>query len=154
MRCPYCGSEESRVVDKRDNPEANITRRRRECLSGKCTKRFTTYERVETVELTIVKKDGRREPFNRDKILSGLLKACEKRPVSRERIEEALGEIETKLRNYHTTEINSKVIGELVMRKLRKLDQVAYIRFASVYREFSDIDAFVKEAEKFMKSNS
>jgi len=153
VRCPYCGSEENRVIDKRDNPEPNITRRRRECLDRKCTKRFTTYERVETLELTVVKKDGRREQFDREKILSGLRKACEKRPVPRERIENAVSDIEFKLRNHHSTEIDSKVIGNLVMRKLKGLDQVAYIRFASVYREFSDIEAFVKEAEKFMKNN-
>jgi len=152
MKCPYCGSEENRVVDKRDNPEPNTTRRRRECLDAKCAKRFTTYERIETVELTVVKKDGRREQFNREKILTGLLKACEKRPVPRESIEKAVGDIETKLRNYHTTEIDSKIIGNLIMRKLKSLDQVAYIRFASVYREFSDIEAFVREAEKFMKN--
>ena len=151
MKCPYCNSEESKVVDKRDNPEVNITRRRRECLNDKCIKRFTTYERVENLELTVVKKDGRREPFDRQKVVNGLLKACEKRPVPREAIEKAVDEIEAKLRNHQSTEISSKVIGDLTMKKLMKLDKVAYIRFASVYREFSDIESFLREAEKFIK---
>lgn len=139
MKCPYC-SNETKVLDKRDTQE--ITRRRRECLNKKCKKRFTTYERVET-NVRVIKKDKRREPFSREKLVAGMTKACEKRPVSQEAIEKAVGEIETKVRAYGP-EIPSKIIGELVMKQLKKLDKVAYIRFASVYREFQDISDFRK----------
>jgi len=147
MNCPYCGNEEHRVVDKREANEA--TRRRRECL--RCKKRFTTYERLEPFELMVVKKDGRREAFNRDKIRSGMIKACEKRPIPLERIDHATDEIEAELRNEEKKEFPSTLIGELVMKKLKKLDKVAYIRFASVYREFADLQSFQDELKKLIK---
>ncbi|MEM5871662.1 MAG: transcriptional regulator NrdR [Candidatus Aenigmatarchaeota archaeon] len=145
MKCPYCGQNELKVVDKRNSDDKSIWRRR-ECL--KCGKRFTTYERVETVDLIVIKKDGRRERFDRNKLKTGILKACEKRPVTNETIEKIVDEIENELRNQESIEIPSKKIGELVMKKLKKIDQVAYIRFASVYREFKDIESFREELEK------
>lgn len=149
MKCPYCASPESKVVDKRDDEETSITRRRRECLS--CEKRFTTYERVEAFDLIIVKKDGRKEQFSKEKLLSGVLKALEKRPVDTEKIEKSVDEIESELKKHENTEIPSKFIGELVMRKLKSIDKVAYIRFASVYREFSDLETFEKELKSLKK---
>ncbi|MBW3012229.1 transcriptional regulator NrdR [Candidatus Woesearchaeota archaeon] len=149
MKCPYCTSVDSKVVDKRETGEEDITRRRRECLA--CSKRFTTYERVELIDLVILKKDGRKEEFDRNKVISGLKKACEKRNVSNERIEQIADEIESKIKALETTEVDSKVIGELVMKYLRKLDKVAYIRFASVYRDFADVEEFKTELEKLMK---
>lgn len=141
MRCPYCMSEKTRVIDKRNVNDS--TRRRRECL--KCKKRFTTYERVEDFNLMVIKKDGRHESFDRNKLKAGILKACEKRFVSAEKIDKMVNEIETKLRSHDKTEIPSKFIGELVMNKLKQLDKVAYIRFASVYREFRDVRDFKRE---------
>ncbi len=138
MKCPYCLGN-TKVLDKRESKDA--TRRRRECL--KCKKRFTTYERIET-HLLVIKKDGRREAYVREKIRSGFLKACEKRPVSHEKIDKAVSEIEEKIKNLGKNEIPSKIIGEMVMKKLKKLDKVAYVRFASVYREFKDISEFKK----------
>lgn len=149
MRCPYCSYSKTRVVDSRDVGELEITRRRRECK--KCKKRFTTYERVETIGLVVIKKDGRREKFDRRKLLAGIQKACEKRPISQERIERLVEEIERELRNMDTLEIESKKIGELVMKKLKKLDKVAYIRFASVYRSFADIESFENELRVLRK---
>lgn len=149
MKCPFCSHTETKVVDKRETEEELVTRRRRECLS--CEKRFTTYERVEMSNITIVKKSEKREPFNRDKLKRGLFKACEKRPVNAEQIEIVVNEIEAELRSKDTTEIPSTVIGELVMRKLKKLDKVAYIRFASVYREFADLETFEKELRNLLK---
>jgi transcriptional repressor NrdR len=146
MKCPYCLNKKTKVVDKRDIPELNAIRRRRECLH--CGKRFTTYERMESVKLTVIKKDDKRESFDRDKLLTGVLKACEKRPIPRERLERLVGEIEAELRNYEEREIPSNVIGKLVMEKLRDLDKVAYIRFASVYREFTDLGSFERELKK------
>ncbi|MBM3200218.1 transcriptional repressor NrdR [Candidatus Woesearchaeota archaeon] len=143
MRCPYCKSTETKVVDKRETQDQKSTRRRRECL--KCKKRFTTYERIEQSDLIVIKKDNRREPFSREKLKSGIVKACQKRPVSYESIENVLNEIESQLRKKNKAEVTSKEIGELVMKKLKKLDKVAYIRFASVYREFQDIRSFEKE---------
>ena len=143
MICPFCSSTETKVIDKRESENLLATRRRRECL--KCSKRFTTYERVETQEITIVKKDGRREPYSRQKLTAGISKACEKRPIERSQIENSVDEIEIELRNLPSTEIPSKKIGELVMSKLMQLDKVAYIRFASVYREFTDLRSFEKE---------
>jgi len=143
MRCPYCGHTGSKVVDKRDTKMA--IRRRRECL--RCARRFTTYERIEAHEIVVVKKDGRREPFSREKLKIGIVKACEKRPISTERIERLVDEIVEHLRK-KGKEVRSKLIGELVMRKLKKLDKVAYIRFASVYREFADINEFREELKK------
>ena len=149
MRCPFCSSTETKVIDKRDSENLLATRRRRECL--KCSKRFTTYERIETQELTIVKKDNERELYNRKKLLTGILKACEKRPIKREQIDIIVDEVEIELRNMPTTEIDSKSIGELVMSKLRQIDKVAYIRFASVYRHFADIKSFEKELKSLKK---
>jgi transcriptional repressor NrdR len=139
MRCPYCEHEALKVVDKREHSSESI-RRRRECL--KCTKRFTTYERAETLDLRIVKKSGEREHYDRNKLLKGFLKACEKRPITTEQIDESLKEIEIELRSNDVKEINSKVIGELIMEKLKDLDKVAYVRFASVYRDFTDLKSF------------
>lgn len=149
MKCPFCGSLESKVVDKRETEEDIATRRRRECLS--CNKRYTTYERLETLPLTIVKKDGTRERFDRAKIVNGMLKACEKRPVQREAIEKVTDEIEAELKSADATEIESKKIGQLVVKKLKRLDKIAYIRFASVYKEFQDIEEFDKELHKLLK---
>ncbi len=149
MKCPYCLSPETKVVDKRDDGENSITRRRRECLD--CEKRFTTYERIESFELIVLKKDGRREQFSREKVLSGIQKACEKRPISQEITEKIADDIETELRNQEKTELPSKFIGELVMKKLKSIDKVAYIRFASVYREFSDLETFEKELQQLKK---
>ena len=151
MKCPYCAGEESKVIDKRHAPDVGYIRRRRECLSSKCGKRFTTYERVEDIDLSIVKKDGSRERFDRSKVLAGILKACEKRPIPRERIEKVVNDIEASLRTQPSSEVDSKVIGEMVIRKLRSLDKVAYIRFASVYKEFDDLDSFKKELEQLLK---
>jgi transcriptional repressor NrdR len=150
MRCPYCLDENSKVVDKRDTPEEETIRRRRECLS--CQKRYTTYERIELTGITVKKKDGRREGFDRGKLLGGVLKACEKRPISRERIEKLVSGIEAELRNLEGKEIESTEIGKLAMEKLRDLDKVAYIRFASVYREFDDISSFERELVKLKKN--
>ncbi len=144
MKCPYCGNDETEVVETRDGDGA--TRRRRECKN--CGKRFTTYERVENVELVVIKKDGRREKFDREKLKRGVVRATEKRPVSQEIIEEIVSEVEQELRNKDTTEIGSKTIGNLVLRKLKKLDKVAYIRFASVYLDFDDLKDFEKLIEK------
>lgn len=140
MLCPYCGNDETKVTDKRDSK--NETRRRRECL--KCSKRFTTYEKIQEVEIFVIKKDGRREPFSVEKLKSGIMKACEKRPVSTEQIEQLTSKIEEKLKQYGS-EVESKIIGEFVMKALKKLDKIAYVRFASVYREFKDISDFRKE---------
>ncbi len=146
MKCPYCQSPNTRVLEKRISDDMKVNRRRRECLQ--CNKRFTTYERVEEVKLAIVKKDQRREPFSREKLMNGIIRACEKRPVGIEEIEEVVDEIESELRRKNQTEIESHVVGELVMEKLRELDEVAYIRFASVYRRFTDISSFEQELEK------
>ncbi|MBI3342343.1 transcriptional repressor NrdR [Candidatus Curtissbacteria bacterium] len=146
MICPFCSYELTRVVDKRESPNGKSTRRRRECQ--KCSRRFTTFERVETLDLLVVKKDGKREAFDRLKIRSGIVKACEKRPVSSEQIEKILDEIEADVRKEAADEISSKKMGELVTQKLKKLDEVAYIRFASVYRQFADINDFEKELSK------
>jgi transcriptional repressor NrdR len=151
MKCPYCAGNVSKVVDKRDASDVGHIRRRRECLSSKCQKRFTTYERVEDLDLSIVKKDGRRERFDRNKALSGILKACEKRPIPREDIEKLVDDIEATLRGMPSTEVDSKKVGEIIIRKLRSLDKVAYIRFASVYKEFDDLDSFKKELERLIK---
>ncbi len=149
MKCPFCNHPETKVVDKREQETTDIIRRRRECLQ--CEKRFTTYERIEIVTLTVIKKDGSRERFDRQKLKSGILKACEKRPVADEAVEHIVDDIELELRSYDTTEIPSRVIGDLVSRKLKKLDKVAYIRFASVYKEFEDIDELHKEVAKLIK---
>ncbi|RLG12458.1 transcriptional regulator NrdR [Candidatus Pacearchaeota archaeon] len=141
MECPYCSNKKSKVTDKRDSPEG--IRRRRECL--KCGKRFTTYEKISDCKFQIVKKDGRREKFNREKLEKGIEKAFEKRPVPREKIDKMINEIEEQLRKKGKKEIKSSYIGELVIKKIKKLDNIAYIRFASVYRDFQDIKDFKKE---------
>ena len=143
MKCPFCDDVEDKVVDSRMAKEGEVIRRRRECLS--CKRRFTTYERVEETMPVVVKKDGRREPFDRSKIVSGLKKACEKRPISMATIEAVADRIEKRLQELGETEIASPLVGEEVMKELSQLDQVAYVRFASVYREFKDIDQFMDE---------
>ncbi|MGE4357211.1 MAG: transcriptional regulator NrdR [Candidatus Omnitrophota bacterium] len=144
MYCPYCKYSETKVIDSRISQEGISIRRRRECL--KCKKRFTTYEKIEEMPLMVIKKDGRREPFDRNKLLTGIMKAVEKRPIETERIEEMLDKIEIALqKNVNNNEISSREIGETVMRYLRALDQVAYVRFASVYREFKDVNQFMLE---------
>jgi transcriptional repressor NrdR len=145
MRCPYCGQLEDRVVDSRDAQEGLATRRRRECLG--CGRRFTTYERVEEVVPQVVKKDGRRENFDRRKIVEGLLRACQKRPVSREQIDGLVSSVERRVQELGEREVASHVIGEAVMERLRELDPVAYVRFASVYRAFADVGEFMSELE-------
>lgn len=142
MRCPYCGSYEDKVVDSRDSREGRAIRRRRECL--KCEKRYTTYELIEEVSLMVVKKDGRREPFDRQKILTGIRRACQKRPISLEQMEGIVDEIEKALQSSFEREVKTTEIGNLVMEKLKTLDKVAYVRFASVYREFKDTTDFMK----------
>ena len=143
MKCPFCDDVEDKVVDSRMAKEGEVIRRRRECLS--CKRRYTTYERVEETMPAVVKKDGRREPFDRGKIVSGLKKACEKRPISTATIEGVTDRIEKRIQDMGETEIVSTAVGEEVMKELSQLDQVAYVRFASVYREFKDIDQFMDE---------
>ncbi len=143
MRCPFCGYKEDKVVDSRATQGESAIRRRRECL--KCGKRFTTYEYIEEVSLMVIKKDGRREPFDRKKILSGIMKACEKRPISVEKMEEIATQAERAIQKKSDREVPSSRIGELVMEKLRLLDHVAYVRFASVYRQFKDLGQFMEE---------
>ena len=148
MRCPYCGSENSRVVDSRPAEENNAIRRRRAC--DVCGKRFTTYEKVETIPLIVIKKDQNREQFDRSKIEAGVLRACHKRPVSAEQIHRLVDDVETEVFNLEEREIPSSVIGEIVMDKLKDLEAVAYVRFASVYREFKDVSTFMDELKKFL----
>ncbi len=148
MKCPFCGHLEDKVIDSRLSQDGSTTRRRRECLM--CEKRFTTYERVEESLPLVVKKDGTRETFDRNKILSGIVKACEKRPVSMEEIEKAVERLEKKFLDSGESEIQSKAIGEAVMAELKMLDEVAYVRFASVYREFRDINEFMRELKDLL----
>jgi len=148
MRCPYCHGAENKVLDSRESQEGAVTRRRRECLA--CKRRFTTYERVEELMPLVVKKDGRREPFDRDKLLLGLKKAVEKRPVSMDQLEELVGAVEGRLQALGEKEIPSSAVGEDVMRRLRELDEVAYVRFASVYRSFRDIAEFMTELKDLL----
>ncbi len=150
MRCPYCGSRDTKVVDKRDSD--SVTRRRRRCES--CSARFTTYERPEAARLLVVKKDGRREEFSRPKLRAGVAKACTKRPVPAEAIERALDELEADLRRREGLEVPADAVGELVMEKLRALDKVAYIRFASVYRNFADVSSFEEEVRKLLPATT
>lgn len=149
MKCPFCAYRDSRVLESRSTDEGSAIRRRRECLS--CRERFTTYERVETVPLMVIKKDGTRQEFDRTKILQGVIKACEKRQVPLSRLEELVSGIELRLRNSMEQEISSQVIGEMVMDELRRIDQVAYVRFASVYRQFRDIQSFLEELETLLQ---
>ena len=148
MKCPFCSYEESKVIDSRPTDEGERIRRRRECL--KCQKRFTTYEVIESLPVVVIKKDKSREVFNREKLFNGMLKACEKRPVSVSDIEHAIDDIETVLQNSLDREVTSEYIGELVMEKLKALDEVAYVRFASVYRQFKDIRTFMDELNKLL----
>ncbi len=149
MKCPFCGCAESKVIDSRPTDEGERIRRRRECTS--CEKRFTTYEIIETVPVIVVKKDKSREAFDRVKLFNGLLRACEKRPVSISQIEKAVSEIESELQNSLDREVTSVRIGKLAMEKLKTLDEVAYVRFASVYRQFKDINTFMEELTKILK---
>ena len=150
MKCPYCSFEESKVIDSRPTDEGERIRRRRECLN--CQKRFTTYEIIESLPIIVIKKDKSREVFNRDKLLNGLLRACEKRPVSLDRLENMIDEIEIVLQNSLDREVSSDKIGELVMDKLKDVDEVAYVRFASVYRQFKDIGTFMSELNKLLNT--
>ncbi len=153
MKCPFCGSLDSKVVDSRPTEDGERIRRRRECLE--CNKRFTTFEVVETTPIMVKKKDGSIQAFNRDKLLNGMVKSCEKRKVSREALEKAVDNIEYKIVNSLTNEISSMELGEMVMEELKKLDEVAYVRFASVYRQFSDINTFMEELTRLLnKKNS
>lgn len=148
MRCPYCGETESKVIDSRPADDGERIRRRRECLS--CEKRFTTYEVIETVPLMVVKKDKSREAFDRQKLLTGLMRACQKRPVPLQRLEEAVDDIEQSLLNTLNREVTTLEIGELAMKELKAIDEVAYVRFASVYRQFSDINTFMDELKDLL----
>lgn len=148
MKCPYCSYEESKVVDSRSTEDDMSIRRRRECL--KCNKRYTTYEKVENVPILVIKKNMNREYFDRTKIINGLIKACQKRPVSRQQIENVADEIEKKINNQMLTEVDSEYIGELIMENLRILDEVSYVRFASVYRQFKDINTFMEEIKSLL----
>lgn len=149
MKCPYCICKETKVTDSRESSDEPVTRRRREC--PKCKKRFTTYERLETSNVIVVKKDGRREQFDREKLRRGLLRACEKRPIPADRIEAVISDIEADITSSGKTEVASKILGEKVMAALKKLDKVAYIRFASVYREFTDLETFQEELKTLLK---
>ena len=149
MKCPYCGYQESKVVDSRHSEDGQSIRRRRECLS--CQKRFTTYETVESLPIIVVKKDGSRQSFDRNKVLNGMVRACEKRPVPLASLEQAVSEIEQILQNSLEREVRSETIGELVMERLRRLDEVSYVRFASVYRQFKDVHSFMDELNKFLE---
>lgn len=151
MKCPLCGNQEDKVVDSRSNPEGDSIRRRRECL--KCQRRFTTYEHLEKSAVMVVKKDGRREPFDKNKLLAGLIKACEKRPVSMQMMQEVVDDVQRLLENRFEKEIPTKEIGEAVMKLLQKIDDVAYVRFASVYREFKDVNQFMSELSHLLKNN-
>ncbi len=148
MKCPFCAYEESKVIDSRPTDEGEKIRRRRECI--KCGKRFTTYEIIESVPIVLVKKDGSRELFDRNKLFNGLLKSCEKRPVSIDTIEAAVNDIEVQLQNSLDREVTTGYIGELAMDKLKGIDEVAYVRFASVYRQFKDINTFMDELAKLL----
>lgn len=150
MKCPYCAYEESKVIDSRSADDGERIRRRRECL--KCGKRFTTHEIVETVPIMVIKRDRTREPFSREKLFSGLMKACEKRPVSIKTIDSVISSIEANIQNSLDREVTSEKIGELAMEHLKEIDEVAYVRFASVYRQFKDINTFMQELNNLLKS--
>ena len=151
MKCPFCVNSDTRVIDSRPTEEGHAIRPRREC--DNCGKRFTTYEKVEEVFFMVIKKDGSREAFDRNKVLNGIIKACEKRPVAMADIENIVNEIERGLNNMMEKEIESKIIGEVIMEHLKELDEVAYVRFASVYRQFKDVNTFVEEIEKMLKDS-
>ena len=152
MKCPFCGYEESKVIDSRPADDGERIRRRRECLS--CAKRFTTHEVIETVPIVVVKRDKSREVFNRSKLMSGFLRACEKRPISMEQVEKMIDNIESKLQSSYDREVTSQHIGELVMEMLKDVDKVAYIRFASVYKNFEDADTFMEELDRLRKNQA
>ena len=149
MRCPYCGSRKDSVIDSRRSKNGSSVRRRRQCL--KCKKRFTTYEHVDRIPLMVIKKDSRREPFDREKLMKGIMVACEKRPVSVKRIDKLVDDLERQLEKNHEREIASREIGELVIKGLHGLDEIAYVRFASVYRQFRDATQFMKELKRVLK---
>ena len=151
MKCPFCEFEESKVIDSRPTDEGEAIRRRRECLN--CAKRFTTYEKIETIPLMVIKKDGSRQMFDREKLLNGIIRACEKRPVATSDMERIVNEIETATQNLLEREISSQKIGEMVMERLPAIDEVAYVRFASVYRQFKDINTFMSELSKLLETN-
>ena len=148
MKCPFCFNDESKVVDARSTDDNTTIRRRRECT--KCNKRYTTYEKIEDIPILVVKRDLTRENFNKEKIVNGLIIACQKRPVSRKQIEEIAEEIEKKISNNMLTEIESEKIGEMVMKRLKEIDEISYVRFASVYRQFKDINTFLEEITRLM----
>lgn len=148
MRCPFCSFEESKVVDSRSTDDNTTIRRRRECLN--CSKRYTTYEKVEDIPILVIKRDSTRENFNREKIINGLIRACQKRPISRMQIEAIAEDIEKTISNKMITEVNSKHIGEMVMDRLKDIDEISYVRFASVYREFKDINTFLEEIKNLV----
>lgn len=149
MICPYCGSRRDKVIDSRQSREGDVIRRRRQCLA--CERRFTTYERIDEIPYMVIKKDGRREKFDRQKVLAGLLKACEKRPVSMARLAEIVNEVEAKLTESPEREISTTEIGEFLMQRLKALDKIAYVRFASVYRNFQDEEAFFNELKELVR---
>jgi len=148
VRCPFCGHDEDKVIDSRPSDEGSAIRRRRECLT--CGSRFTTYEKIENLPLLVIKKDGSRQPFDRDKLISGILKSCEKRPVSTAQIESLVSSIEAQHQNALKREISSREIGEMVMEGLKQIDEVAYVRFASVYRQFKDVNSFLHELNEIL----
>jgi transcriptional repressor NrdR len=149
MICPFCGHRQDRVIDSRESKEGDVIRRRRECL--KCERRFTTYERSDEIPYMVVKRDGRREKFDRQKVLEGLLKACEKRPVAMAKLAEVVDEVESRLGDNAEREVTTTAIGELLMERLRTLDKIAYVRFASVYRDFQDVEAFLTELKDLLQ---
>ncbi len=151
MRCPGCGHTESKVIDSRSTDEGNSIRRRRECLS--CQRRFTTYEVIETIPLMVIKKNDSREPFDRTKVLNGIMHACQKRPVSVEQMEKIVNDIENELHNTLKNEVHVSTIGSMVMDNLKEIDAVSYVRFASVYREFKDVETFMHEIEDILRKN-
>lgn len=152
MKCPFCGMDNTRVIDSRPADENTSIRRRRQC--DECGRRFTTYEKVEMIPLTVIKKDLTREPYDRNKIMAGIMRACHKRPVSVDQLEETMNNIENDIYNLGDKEVESSVIGELVMEHLKSLEQVAYVRFASVYREFKDVNTFMSELKKMLDSGN
>lgn len=151
IKCPFCAYDESKVIDSRPTDEGEKIRRRRECIQ--CGKRFTTYEMIETIPVVVIKRDKSRESFNREKLLNGMLRACEKRPVSIETLEAAINDIESIIQNSLDREVSSEKIGELVMDKLKDIDEVAYVRFASVYRSFKDVNSFMSELTRLLNNN-
>ncbi len=151
LKCPYCAYAESKVVDSRSTEDGSSIRRRRECL--KCNRRYTTYEKIETTPILVIKKNMSREYFDRNKMVNGLMKACQKRPVSRKQIEQIADEVERHISNEMLTEVNTDKIGQIIMKNLKKIDEVSYVRFASVYRQFKDINTFMEEIKNLMDKN-